>query len=170
MANLWVYREQQWTTVPLDRDQIELPADQLVGAAPGAHATAAVLAHTAGDDESQWALIVGRGPRVRVNGDRVMLGIRSLRDRDAIQIDGGERIFFSTQSAPVVAAYGGKIAVPCPRCSSEIQPGDLSVQCPRCRAYFHHTGELQCWLYTDRCICDQPTALNDENCWRPDEY
>jgi hypothetical protein len=134
-----------------------------------------VLARKVNDDKDQWALIVRPGEEeiVHVNGDRVILGMRALRDRDAIQIAGGERIYFSAESAPVIVAYPqGRPPVVCPRCATEIKPGHLVVRCGKCQTYFHQDKEkeLECWLYSDRCRCDQPTALNDQNCWRPDEY
>ncbi|MGD0389446.1 MAG: hypothetical protein ABSC42_10880 [Tepidisphaeraceae bacterium] len=174
MPRLWVRRDlQQWTTVPLDHDPFELNADPLGAIVPTARDGPVVLARKVDDGKDQWALIVRPGEEaiVHVNGDRVMLGMRALRDHDAIQIGGGGRIYFSAESAPVIVTYPeGKPPVICPRCSTEIKSGDLVVRCPKCETYFHQKQELECWLYDDRCQCDQPTALSEENCWRPDEY
>ncbi|MGA2439503.1 MAG: hypothetical protein ABSH08_00970 [Tepidisphaeraceae bacterium] len=174
MPRLWVLCDaQQWTVVPLDRDPFELTAGLLGAVVPNAPDAPAVLARKINDDKDQWALIVRPGEEeyVHVNGDRVNLGMRALRDRDAIQIGGGERIYFSAESAPAIVTYPKeKAPVICPRCNTEIRPGDFVVRCPKCKNYFHQNEELPCWLYSDRCRCDQPTALNDQNCWRPDEY
>ncbi len=151
MPRLWVFCDaQQWTVVPLDRDPFELAADPSAALGPGTQDAPAVLARKASDDKEQWALIVRPGEEeyVHVNGDRVILGMRALRDRDAIQIGGGERIYFSAESAPVIVTYPQeKPPVNCPRCSTQIISGDLVVKCPRCQNYFHQDEEkeLACW-------------------------
>jgi len=168
MAGIWLRLDRQWTHYPLDRDLIGLGADHAV--VPNTQDATALLARKLDKGQSRWALIVRpSGEMVRVNGDRVALGIRALRDRDAIQIGFGERIFFSTDSAPVVAPYAGTAPIPCARCGTDIQPGTPTVQCGRCGAYLHQSQELPCWLCSDRCLCDRATALSDDNCWIPDE-
>ena len=173
MPRLWIHHDpHQWTIVPLDRDPIGVAADRLCPVVSNTPVTHAVLATKVDADNGQWAVIVRAGEEetVHVNGDRVLLGIRALRNHDAVQISGGERIYFSTDSAPAVAPYPtGKAPVPCARCGTLINSGDTAVKCPKCGAYFHQRPEIPCWLYTDHCGCGQPTAMNEENCWRPDE-
>lgn len=158
MACLWVRDRGEWTAVPLDRDPVEL----------GVEPARAILVSKIEGDKTFWTLVVSPEEIVRVNGDRVMLGIRVMRDRDAIQVGGGARMFFSSESAPTVVSYSGAASVNCARCNTEIRPGDLAVRCPACRVFLHQTAELGCWAYGEACVCGHPTSLNAENCWRPD--
>ena len=48
-------------------------------------------------DTGSWTLLSGAGAPVRVNGDRVISGLRSLRDRDEIRV-GSARMYFSLET------------------------------------------------------------------------
>jgi len=169
MATIWKPTDGQWNMIPLEADHVVLGTGDPVTAANAGECGAATLVCKVCDQREQWALIVGPGTHVCVNGDRASLGIRALFSRDAIQIDHGKPFYFSTENAPIAASFQGNAAVPCARCNSEIQPGQLAVRCPKCVAYFHEENGLQCWTYGPNCVCGRSTALNEENCWRPDE-
>jgi hypothetical protein len=106
----------------------------------------------------------------RLNGAALAAGIRVLRDRDEIVVDGW-RAFFSTESPPVVAPFGGAAPVACPRCRLDVTPGTPSVACPRCRIVHHESpaDELPCWSYAPLCaMCDCETALDAGPRWTPE--
>jgi hypothetical protein len=140
------------------------------------------------DHQDQWVAVLDVFGSLRINGEAVPLGLRVLRDRDAIQIgdgcaaaaSGGMGVmFFSTQSTPVVTPLAGEKAVVCARCRKKIQPGTLSVRCPACGAIHHQTSaagagateQLMCWTYHTRCArCQrEATALDDCEAWTPQE-
>jgi hypothetical protein len=168
MARLWIHHNAKWNIFPLQNDLSAISLAEIVSEAQN---SAPTLVRKADDDQRQWAILARPDEEpVHVNGDPVLLGVRALHDRDAIQFGGGERIYFSTESAPVVEAYGaGKTPVACARCGTLIHPGDLSVKCGKCAAIFHQSPDLPCFTYADHCICGHPTTMNDDNCWRPDE-
>jgi hypothetical protein len=168
MATIWNTTDREWNMIRLEADHVVLGAGGPVTVADDGERAAAALVRKVFDQQEQWAVIVGPGERVRVNGDRATLGIRALFSRDAIQIDGGKPMYFSTETPPVAAVYQGKAPIPCARCNSEIRPGQLAVRC-KCGASMHFEIELPCWTYAAVCLCGQSTDLNDENCWRPDE-
>ena len=168
MQLLWIHVAGQWNIVPLDGSQVGLAAGAVRPVASGVWDAPAVLL-AAGNEKDQWVLIARAGASVEVNGDRVVLGARVLRDRDAIQIDGGERMYFSAEANPRIVAYAGEKNVICPRCNTAISPGQLVVKCPHCRTHHHQTADLGCWLYDVRCQCGQATDLSPDNQWSPEE-
>jgi len=166
MARLLIHHNTEWNIFSLQNDLSAISLGEVV---PEARNSAPTLVRKADDDQVQWALLARPDEEPgHVNGDPVLLGIRALHDRDAIQFGASERIYFSTDSAPVVEPYAaGKTPVACARCGTLIR--DLSVKCPKCAAIFHQSPDLPCFTYDDHCICGHPTAMNDDNCWHPDE-
>jgi len=171
MSRLWFAKNGQWTAVALDgRDDYDDLA-QLT------------LLHTRGNSgaDGQWVAMADAGGSLRINGQALPqgLGLRVLRDRDAIQaIDesgqaGDDVVFYSTQSTPIVSPLPGEKAIACARCRLKIQPGTPSVRCPTCGALHHQSPaeELGCWLYHTTCaVCQrQATALDDREVWTPQE-
>ncbi len=113
-------------------------------------------------------LIAEAGALVWVNGERVGLGIRVLRDRDAIAVGVGGKFFFSSESLARVERFSETRGVICARCKGEICGGDV-VRCPKCGAIHHQTGEFSCWTYAERCaVCEQGTGLDGVFGWTPE--
>lgn len=168
MQRLWIHLDGQWLIVPLEKSQFELSANSARPVSPGVCDAPAVVV-PCGGDKSQWALIARPGAQVDVNGDRLWLGVRILSDRDCIQVDGGERMYYSASANPTVVTFAGKSAIQCPRCDTAITTGQLVVRCPGCGVHYHQARDLACWLYDVRCRCGHPTDLSEDNCWTPEE-
>jgi len=115
-----------------------------------------------------WILI--GPPTVRVNGSALDAGIRVLRDRDELRT-GGSRTFFSTESLPVIVPFpDSERPTFCPRCKLVIAAGTPAVCCPQFNVWHHQSDEFPCWTYAERCaLCDQPTALDGDFRWTPEE-
>jgi hypothetical protein len=159
MERLFQIDQAEWKALALDAEEIQLSAmpDQ------------AVLVRKIDNEKSLCSLLVAPGVVAHVNGEKVLLGARVLNDRDAIHLAGQGRMFYSAHSAPVVAPYSGKVTIPCSRCRIDIRPGELAVQCPGCHLFFHQSQESPCWLHAEQCVCEHPTALEDDNSWSPNE-
>lgn len=129
-----------------------------------------------------WLFLAPPSAAAFVNGRRLSLGIRVLRDRDEILLPNSlpsdppdtepQRIFFSTERLAIVEPFpGGKKPVFCSRCKQIIEEGQLSVRCPsgRCGIWHHETVDQPCWTYSDKCSnCDQATALDAGYRWTPE--
>ena len=107
---------------------------------------------------------------VRVNGAPLDVGIRVLRDRDELRVDGC-RVYFSTESlAELVPFPGADRPVFCARCKLEISAGTPAVRCPACTVWHHQTDRLPCFTYRETCsTCPQPSALDAGYRWSPEE-
>lgn len=118
-----------------------------------------------------WALLAHTESAVTVNGEPVHTGIRTLRDRDAIQVDDLGIVFFSTERlARVSPCPKTERATYCQRCKTKIEAGSLAVECPSCDAWHHQTDALPCWLYAETCaLCSQPTDFDSDFRWRPED-
>ena len=127
---------------------------------------------------SQYILVSQDGEKTQVNGEPLVGGLRVLRHRDELLVE-GDRLYFSAQTTPVVEAYqhqGDAKPPRCPICRAEIKDGDLVVRCPGCtRVYHQSTGvegqdDRPCWTYCRTCkFCEHPTSLTGEDAWQPDE-
>jgi hypothetical protein len=155
MAHLWLFEDGPadaggWSPRPLEGDSLAVAPALLLDAAEG------------------W-VVVGP-PAVSVNGSRLDLGIRVLRDRDELRAGGG-RVFFSTETLAVVVPFpGAGKPTFCPRCKLEIALGSPVVRCPGCGVYHHQSEEFPCWVYAPRCaLCDHPTALDAGYRWVPED-
>lgn len=116
-----------------------------------------------------FVLLAHRG--VRVNGQALDLGIRSLQDRDEIMI-GPDRVFFSAEAMAEVVPFPGLDggACFCARCSTEIATGSPAVCCPGCGAWSHQSDELPCFHYEKAATCprcDQSNAADAEFRFHP---
>lgn len=125
----------------------------------------AELSPAATPDGHAWILI--GPPTVRVNGRALVgLGIRVLRDRDELVVD-GERYFFSTETHAAIVAAPAERALTCPRCTLPILADTPAVACPQCAVWHHQSDEFPCWSYAPECAtCRRPTTL--EAGWRFD--
>jgi hypothetical protein len=130
-----------------------------------------------------WLFLLPSGASAFVNGQRLSLGMRVLRDRDEILLpatlpaDGTDaepqRIFFSTERLAIVEPFAGAARpVICSRCKQIIEVGQLAVRCPngRCGLWHHESAEQPCWTYAEKCSnCDQATALDAGYRWTPEQ-
>jgi hypothetical protein len=120
---------------------------------------------------ARWIAI---GSGLRVNGTPLSLGIRVLKNRDALTTPDGTRFFFTDEEPARIEAFPGlgegKPGT-CARCRTAIAPGELAVRCPGCGAWSHETENLPCWTYEGAVacpLCSQPNLLGV--CpWTPDE-
>jgi hypothetical protein len=173
MAHLWV-REPvgTWAVMPLRPGLWDLTREP-----PGCLQDPGRLVAERGSDEvglfcrtGSWTLLSGHDAPVRVNGERVVSGLRSLRDRDEIRI-GSSRMFFSLETLACVDDFpGADSPLFCPRCRQQIQEGNEAVRCPRCGVWHHQSSELPCWTYSATCaLCDQPSSFDAGFHWTPEE-
>ena len=153
MAHLWHIQDKQW---------------QPREVRPGPLDDAASVRLCAGAREA-WVLIASPAAWVRVNGQPIALGIRSLRHRDSIEV-GSSRFYFSAEKLATVAPFpGAEGAVMCPRCRKEIVKATPAVRCPGCGTFHHQRADRGCWTYSPKCqLCDTETALDAGLRWQPD--
>ena len=178
MAHLWMIGDaDDWTVLPLDgaafalgRGQPTRLSDLLNGARDGASLALRRLDDPAG---TLWVLVAGPEVRPIINGTPAPLGLVVLADRDEIRTPGGATLFFSCETRAVVEPFPeSRSRGTCPRCRQAIAPGDPAVRCPSCGLWHHATDDLPCWTYEPRCansLCAQPTALDAEFRWTPEE-
>jgi hypothetical protein len=169
VAVIWIHspQEHRWLPVALIGNTVALSGDPEQPIASTEVGAPALVMPLPGGAER--ILLSPNGANVRVNGDPVLLGVRVLRDRDAICIGSADPVFFSTESVPRVAPFDGDRAMPCARCHTPIVNGAPAVCCPRCRKWHHAGDEVPCWNYAEKCAgCDQPTALDGGYQWSPE--
>ena len=158
MAHLWTsdpVGAEGWALMPLDANTTVLDGSM-------------TLLRRITPEGDIWVLIAPLS--ARVNGAPLDAGIRVLRDRDELRVDGHRR-FFSTETLATVASFpGGDRAVFCPRCKLQIAPESAAVRCPRCGVWHHQSEELPCWTYAERCtLCDQSSRLDAGFGWTPED-
>jgi hypothetical protein len=179
MAHLWVavpYND-DWAIVNLDGDAkavvLDGDAANPIRVRCSSSDAGPVLILGAGRETEQktWVLLAREKAEVRVNGTRVLGGLRVLRDRDEIAV-GGSRLYFSTERLARVEPFAGpeERVVACPRCKQPMEPGTPSVCCPGCGLWHHQTEDLPCWTYSAVCsMCSQKTDLDAGFGWTPEE-
>ncbi len=136
----------------------------------------------------EWALLASPDERIFLNGARMEVGMRSLRDRDELLLFRtrhgrrragaevhaiGTRLFFSTEElARIVPFVAAGHDVFCVRCQQPIDSQHPAVQCPNpeCGHWHHAGGDLECWTYDATCaMCDQSTAPEADYRWTPED-
>jgi hypothetical protein len=177
MAHLWTQNQQSdWAICPLRSDYHALspnPRDPVRPLRVLRPVKNGVLvgryASPAGGEN--WILKCSATAPVRVNGQPVYLGTRTLKDRDEIVLAGTSRFYFSTEELARVEPFPGAAQpVFCTRCKEQIAKDTLAVRCPACGQWCHQTDEKPCWPYGPSCpLCDQPTALDAGYRWTPEE-
>jgi len=131
-------------------------------------ANTCLLVRVAGPN--RWAALVAGDAAFRHNGIAVAAGLRILEHRDALALDAGGSLFFTTEELAHIESFGEAEPVSCPRCRSDVQQGDAIVRCPSCRVVHHETAERNCWSYSDACACcAQATAFNTGLRWTPED-
>ena len=173
MPHLWVQLEDGgWGTTELDGRPIVVDGKARCGvraSLPGEPTeTDAVL--YPGPDGRSWALLCGGASDARVNGQRVALGLRVLRDKDEIAA-GPACLFYSTERLCRVEPFPGQDAqVRCGRCQQPLAKGTPAVRCPNCDTWYHQADDLPCWTYTPTCsVCRWPTEMADAYQWHPED-
>lgn len=189
MAHLWVRDGGDWAVRPLEEpdglrlDSWPLAEEQaaLTGRTPCRRGVWIVRGAPLEKDRPSWCLFGPRTGTVRVNGFPLVGGLRLLRDRDEIRVDGAGigRCFFSTEEPPRIESYSPpragadsldpEHAPRCPRCQEPLSAGEPVVRCPGCRVLFHQDPEngLPCWTYGNCSICGRETDLDGGHLWSP---
>lgn len=171
MAVFWIHDEceREWRPVPLAGRPVWLAAGSArveMAPHPPAEGLAAVIVPC---DAGGWAIASRPGVGVWVNGDPLLLGLRVLRDHDAIRVGAGEVVFYSGEAIATVVPFAGPRAIPCARCRRDIELQAPAVECPRCHSWHHQVEDSECWTYAPTCgQCDQPARVNGEYQWRPE--
>jgi hypothetical protein len=175
MAHVWklMIDAGAWIPVALDGDAFTLDGDgpQRVPDLMSTPGSSLALRRVDDPAGAIWALVVGRGQRVLVNGAPAELGLVALGDRDQIWPADGRPLYFSTETlaqvTPFPAAEGRGF---CPRCKLRIDAGTPAVRCPGCGLWYHQSDEFPCWTYAPQCsACPQETALDAGFRWTPEE-
>ena len=177
MARLW-YQESEgaWTSTLLEQDAYAIgetpPRPVSLSPTTAQLPTEGVLiVRRDRRDDAPWVLFTGALHQVRIGGFRVIGGLRALRDRDAIQVDGNPTVFVTFKEPATVVPYPtGATPVRCPRCTKMIEPDDPAVRCPGCEIWYHQIDEKRpCWTYGPTCReCDESTRLGDQESWSPE--
>jgi hypothetical protein len=173
MAHVWNTDEAGcWVATPVG-DALPLVNDAVKIVAAG-HAAAATLEHAylrrlAGALEA-WAIVCPPQSDVRVNGERVPLGLAILSDRDELRVPGQPVRFFSTETIAHVEAFPEDAGGYCPRCKQPIEPESAVVRCPGCGLWHHASDDLPCWSYSTTCAgCAHATAMDAGFKWTPED-
>ena len=176
MAHIWIKESgQPWVAVQLTGKACSIASGKslreykrranITGVRPSLVAFQDVAGH------EDWALLSSVGTDIRVNGAAMRLGLRVLRDRDAIQVKGRGAMFYSTERLAAVEPFPStQEAVFCPRCKTAIEAETPGIKCPNCGIWYHHSEDLPCWTYAQWCaLCDQQTGLDAGYRWTPEE-
>ncbi|MCR9096662.1 MAG: hypothetical protein NXI30_20760 [bacterium] len=116
-----------------------------------------------------WAILWEPGNRISINGVATATGVAILRNRDEIALDGGSRLYFSTERLAAVETYVDADSPRCPRCTLPIERGERYVRCPGCSVLHHQESDRECFTYSSTCaLCDQPTSLDTGFRWSPE--
>ena len=152
-----------WRLIPsTEGDLFSLPHDVLIRR-PGE-------SHSSQFGGACWYIMSPAGAQVRVNGEPLFLGTRSLQHRDEILVE-GERFFFSTERLAVIEPLPAlDHAAHCARCKQPVVKDHLAVRCPGCGAWHHQTEKFGCWSYDAKCaLCDFATEMSGSFRWTPDQ-
>ncbi len=171
---LWVDHEGIWKLVAIGDSPVRLASpsgDSSEGARGGIAPALATAVSFLENGRRRLALVLPPGAAAAING-QPSLAVTVLADRDEITVE-KNRVYFSAHSPtePEIFVQKGW-QVCCPRCASELQPGDTVVGCPACLA-LHHEGPVaggrqedrRCWSYDPKCAsCGR---LREQLTWSP---
>ena len=174
MAHLWFddpdNQERRWSVLPLDAaagffeilpdGQVRPTADEGGGANSPSSCRLVHSRPLASDEE--WVLMAREAHAVRVGGVPLLAGLRVLRDRDEIILEGGQRFFFSKEClARIESSPATGESLLCQRCRQPIAEGTDAVHCPQCGLWYHQSDTLPCWTYSPQCaVCGGATNLS----------
>jgi hypothetical protein len=171
MPHLFLQDEaREWLVLPLKDEGYSLaqsPPVPLDGDPVGG----AVLVRDGEAPAERWLLMTGGERRIWVNGLPLALGMRVVRDRDRIRVEGAGTVFLSTEVLPRVETFpGADTAVLCPRCRTEVEAGTAAVRCPGCGVWYHESPSFPCFTFAATCaVCPQPTDMSAGYRWVPEE-
>jgi hypothetical protein len=181
MAQVWFQQAGAggWSIVPLDGDAFSVCPHRIVPIGPISGPITAepnvLLIQRQRDGQEQWVILARHSARVQVSGQPVVMGIRTLENRDHVLVvdenssETSCRFFLSTERQAQIVVHDGA-AVSCARCGDPISAGQSAVQCPVCLLLYHETAESPCWCYGPHCVgCKSPTAAVDQCGWNPQE-
>ncbi len=178
MSHLWVKdADRDWKELPIDSALVQVAPSGLVPLVVPELLNGVcdpVLLRTEDSCGSErWALLVSSCSRVRVNGETLLTSVHILRDRDAIALDDGSKVFFSTERIAQIEPFpGDDRGTCCIRCKLPLEPGTPAVRCPApgCGFWHHQSDEQPCWSYRPSCAgCGHPTAFDAGFQWSPSE-
>lgn len=177
MAGLWIPTPSgEWTMAALDGGVVQLVGERLLPqpvqkGSKSVRRTIPELRRCWLSGNESWFLLVPHGVIAWVNGRQVLSHARLLKDHDSVRCAGTATIFFSAESLAQTDQFPGRDeAVYCPRCTLEVQRGQLACQCPACGLIHHQDPgvELECWSYGDTCAgCNQSTDPEAGYRWSP---
>jgi len=161
MAHRWKYDgyagqsgNDDWLIIPLDDDIAPLESSD---------SGPTLLRSSVGADS--WVLIGSAD--TTLNGEALRLGVRVLRDRDAIATATTSQFFGTERAAHVQPFPGAEKVVYCPRDKQVIEPGSEAVRCPGCGLFVHESAELPCYSCSSTCVCGHPSNLDGRLRWTP---
>ena len=165
-----------WQDHPLDNHLVALGPEGLTPLLVGEQlgcVTGPILAKTLDSKGfDQWTILCTPRCAARINGTPIAVGVRVLKDRDAIASDGVGTQFFSAEKVAQILPYpDNKADACCVRCKLPLEPGTLTVRCPNPECGFHHheTADRPCWTYSEGCAaCGFPTDLEAGLQWSPE--
>ena len=161
MPQLWSRGHDGW--LPTSIDDASTPPFKV------APTTSALIIRSNGGNGAHWLLMAA--PNVLLNGTPLTTGVRMLRDRDEIVVDGAPPQYFSTEQLATIEPFSGATRpFVCARCQQPITVNQLVVRCPRphCSAVHHQMPERLCWSRTEACAeCEGPTQLSSDYGWTP---
>ena len=181
MAHLWLHTtEQEWMVIPLAGEvwtltgQHDQPGQliQAGRATSDGHGSVLLKSSQGSGKDEIWVLLVPPMHGVCINGEKVVLGICTLSDKDETRVPGRASFFFSTEKLACVEPFpsGSGQRFFCPRCKQDIPPTSLAMRCPQCGVWHHQSDDLPCWSYGEHCtLCDQPSDLDADYRWTPEE-
>ena len=194
MADIWTELpaggagsgDARWGVVSLDAstDALWLTGDPMRPVAPLVGSPTAggayLMRHNRQGGGATWTLYAGPAAKIAVNGTSLPMGMRTLRDRDSITIDGVCHMVYTAASTPRVRPFplippddDNDTKVFCPRCGDPLETDQLAVLCPHCGVWHHEDAsiERECWTYGPTCVgCDtQGTTLDGEPAWTPED-
>ncbi|MCL4180046.1 MAG: hypothetical protein KJ072_20150 [Verrucomicrobia bacterium] len=165
-----------WTLTMLSAPRVVIHADprraiEAVTTPQAGEGAATISRYRRAAELPVWVLYAAPTAGVEINGRPLWLGIRVLRDRDAIGL--GERmpLFFSTEELARVESFP-RLGTPvfCARCKLPIAEGAPAVRCPNCGHWCEQSETKACWSYGPTCpMCEQPTSFETGYRWTPEE-
>ena len=183
MAHVWHKNMQteQWTPIALTAEAYHLSGGglSLLEGVSAEEAISPLAIRICRPDASveRWVLMTDQGTGVIVNGRKLPLGIRVLRERDELVVNDSKRprparFFFSMERPIQSERFVGCNEQPihCPRCRQPIEQNQMVVCCSQCGTWHHQIeDELPCWTYSSTCaMCDRPTELTADYRWTPE--
>ncbi len=176
LAHLWIQnKETKWEANSLAGCEVSLSS--LISGngnhhSPAGHPAGGVhLLRTDDANLEQWAVLASEECAITINGIPLLLGIRSLKDRDEIRWSQNGSAFFSSEElAAVVNLPSEDRKIVCPRCKQEIASKTPAVRCPRCGIWHHQSEEFPCYTYAEHCAtCSRKTSLDSGFDWIPED-